>query len=127
MMKKELIFSTAKNYKIDKKTGKKRSYGTKGVVQGTVRHLEVTSKYSKQRERIEFHPHWHVIMLVKQAYFTDKKYFWDQKKVIRIWKKYMSLNYSPNVDIRKITDGALEEKKSYDVKLKDMEPDGAIK
>lgn len=54
MMKKELIFSTAKNYKVDKRTGKKRSYGTKGVVQGTVRHLEVTSKYSKERERIAF-------------------------------------------------------------------------
>ena len=127
MMKKELIFSTSKNYKIDKKTGKKRSYGTKGVVQGTVRHLEVTSKYSKQRERIEFHPHWHVVMLVKQAYFKDKKYFWDQNKVIRIWKKYMNLNYSPNVDIRKIVDGAEDDKRSFDVKLEDMKPNGAIK
>lgn len=127
MMKKELIFSTAKNYKLDKKTGKKRAYGTKGVVQGTVRHLEVTSKYSKERDRIEFHPHWHVVMLVKQSYFTDKKYFWDQKKVIKVWKKYMGLNYSPNVDIRKIVDGAKEDKASFDVKLKDMEPDGAIK
>lgn len=127
MMKKELIFSTAKNYKTDKKTGKKRSYGTKGVVQGTIRHLEVTSKYSKERDRIEFHPHWHVLLLVKQAYFDDKKYFWDQKKLIKNWRKYMDLNYNPNVDIRKIVDGAEEDKRSFDVKLKDMEPDGAIK
>lgn len=126
MMKKELIFSTAKNYKVDKKTGKKRSYGTKGVVQGTVRHLEVTSKYSKERDRIEFHPHWHMILLVKQAYFDDKKYFWDKNKAIRVWKKYMNLNYSPNVDIRKIVDGT-DEKNSFDVKLKHMEPSGAIK
>lgn len=127
MMKKELIFSTAKNYKKDKKTGKKRSYGTKGVVQGTIRHLEVTSKYSNERGRIEFHPHWHVVLLVKQAYFDDAKYFWDQDKLIKKWKKYMGLNYSPNVDIRKIVDGAKEDKPNFDVKLKDMEPDGAIK
>lgn len=127
MIKKELIFSTAKNYKVDKKTGKKRSYGIKGVVQGTVRHLEVTSKYDKKRERIEFHPHWHMILLVKQTYFDDKKYFWDKDKLIMVWKKYMNLNYKPNVDIRKIVDGASEDKHSFDVKLKDMEPNGAIK
>ncbi|WP_415301231.1 protein rep [Clostridium perfringens] len=127
MMKKELIFSTAKRYKYDKKTGKKRSYGTKGVVQGTVRHLEITAKYNPKTGRIEFHPHWHIILLVKQAYFDDAKFFWDQKKVIRIWKKYMELDYEPNVDIRKITDGADELKGTYDVKLKNMEPSGAIK
>ena len=127
MMKNELIFSTAKSYKVDKKTGKKRPYGTKGVVQGTVRHLEVTSKYSKERNRIEFHPHWHMILLVKNMYFTDRKYFWDKNKVIKIWKKYMKLNYEPNVDIRKIKDGADKLKSTYDVKLKNMEPDGAIK
>ena len=127
MMKNELIFSTAKNYKVDKKTGKKRPYGTKGVVQGTVRHLEVTSKYSKERNRIEFHPHWHMILLVKNMYFTDRKYFWDKNKVIKIWKKYMKLNYEPSVDIRKVTDGADELNSTYDVKLKNMEPTGAIK
>lgn len=127
MMKNELIFSTAKNYKKDKKTGKKRSYGTKGVVQGTVRHLEVTSKYSKARNRIEFHPHWHMILLVKQAYFDDKKYFWDNEKLIKVWRKYMNLNYDPNVDIRKITDGATEDKNSSQVRLENMEPNGAIK
>lgn len=127
MMKKELIFSTAKRYKYDKKTGKKRSYGTKGVVQGTVRHLEVTSKYSRKRDRIEFHPHWHIILLVKQAYFDDEKFFWDQEKAIRVWKKYMDLDYDPSVDIRKVTDGADELNNSYDVTLKNMEPTGAIK
>ncbi|MPQ44612.1 protein rep [Clostridium tarantellae] len=126
MMNKELIFSTAKNYKKDSKTGKRRSYGTKGVVQGTVRHLEVTSKFNPNNNRIEFHPHWHMIMLVKNSYFTEK-FYWSNDKVIRVWKKYMKLDYNPNTDIRKIVDGALDNDKIFNIKLKDMKPEGAIK
>lgn len=134
MLKKEAIFKDSFEIKLDKKTGKKRKVKRKAVCQGTVRHLEITAKYNPKTKKIEFHPHWHILMLVKKSYWSVNIQ-WSNEKLQKIWKKYMKLDYLPNVDIRLAKDKDIE----FDVNVpvttatnkknnfKELELDGAVK
>lgn len=137
LLKKESIFKDSSKTATDKKTGKKKKVKRKALCQGTVRHLEVTAKYNPETKRIEFHPHWHILMLVKKSYWSEKDVQWTNPKLQKIWKKYMDLDYLPNVDIRlakdkdtefdagaPITVSASETKKKN---FKELELDGAVR
>ena len=67
MLKKEPLFKDYYKTSTDKKTGKKKKVKRKALGQGTVRHLEITAKYNPKTERIEFHAHWHLLILVKKS------------------------------------------------------------
>ena len=107
MFKKESLFKDSSETKVDKKTGAKKKVKRKAICQGTARHLEVTAKYNPKTERIEFHPHWHILMLVKKSYWSANNQ-WTNPKLQKIWKKYMNLDYLPNVDIRLAKDRDME-------------------
>lgn len=135
LLKKESIFKDSYKTSTDKKTGKKKKVKRKALCQGTVRHLEITAKYNAESKRIEFHPHWHILMLVKKSYWSEKDVQWTNPKLQKIWKKYMDLDYLPNVDIRLAKDKDTEfnadapitvsetKKKNF----KELELDGAVR
>lgn len=132
MFKKESLFKDSSETKVDKKTGAKKKVKRKAICQGTTRHLEVTAKYNPKTERIEFHPHWHILLLVKKSYWGVNNQ-WTNSKLQKIWKKYMNLDYMPNVDIRLAKDKDIEfdanvpfvsdKKKNFE----SLELDGAVR
>lgn len=125
LLKKEPLFKDY--YKICKGKKVKR----KALCQGTVRHLEITSKYNPKTKRIEFHAHWHILLLVKKSYFTEKHLQWTNKKMQKIWRKYMELDYNPNVDIRlarnKDTINVKDNGKIKVENISELDTNGAIK
>lgn len=134
MLKKEPLFKDYYKTSTDKKTGKKKKVKRKALGQGTVRHLEITAKYNPKTERIEFHAHWHLLILVKKSYWSEKDVQWTNPKLQKIWKKYMELDYFPNVDIRLAKDKDIEFKSKTGIEtidkkndFKSLELDGAVR
>lgn len=105
MLKEEPLFKDFSKRAKDKKTGKMKKVIRKALCQGTVRHLEVTAKYNPTTDRIEYHPHFHMVLLVKKSYWSNKDGLqWSNPKLQKIWRQYMELDYNPNVDIRLVKD-----------------------
>ena len=48
-----------------------------------------------------YHPHFHVLLMVKPSFFTGKGYV-KQEQWAEIWQDCMKLDYTPQVDIRAI-------------------------
>lgn len=65
---------------------------------GYLRATEVT--YSKSRD--DYHPHLHVLLMVRPAYFQSKSDYIKQTDWIEFWQKAMKLDYEPGVDIRTV-------------------------
>lgn len=63
---------------------------------GYIRNLEVT--YNDKMNT--YHPHIHVLIGVKSTYFVRN--YITQKEYAEMFKKYMKIDYTPVVDIRKI-------------------------
>jgi len=78
------------------------------AVRSWFRALEVT--YNEQRD--DFHPHFHVLIMVPEAYFkVDRDLYISQKKWLELWRKSTGIEAITQVDIRKIKkskDGAIE-------------------
>lgn len=94
----------------------------KGSVVGSFRSLEVTRNHKTGL----FHPHLHVVLVVRPDYFNGKNYI-KQSKWADMWKKACNLDYIPIVDVRKILPddskglaGAVAEVSKYAVKSSDM-------
>ncbi|MCL2411540.1 MAG: protein rep, partial [Treponema sp.] len=66
------------------------------IVKGWFRALEVEYKHKTD----EFHPHFHVIMLVERSYFTGKNYK-STADWVQLWRRFAKLDYDPICDIRK--------------------------
>lgn len=81
-----------------KLTASKKAFFRKSF-EGCFRALEIT--YNKKENT--YHPHFHILVAVKKDYFkkTNKKYI-SQEKLILQWRKVCNLDYSPNVDVRKV-------------------------
>lgn len=93
---------------------------------GFLRATEVT--YSRTEKN--YHPHLHVLLMVRPAYFQSKKDYIKQEEWSELWQKAMKLDYLPIVDIRAIKDktgkgldGAILETAKYPVKPFDVEAD----
>jgi len=70
----------------------------KGFILGWFRALEIT--YNRRRD--DFHPHFHIILLMKQNYFDSKNFLTTEKWVSK-WKKALRINSEHLIcDIRKI-------------------------
>jgi plasmid rolling circle replication initiator protein Rep len=67
----------------------------KPVVKGWFRSLEIT--FNKDRD--EFHPHIHAILLVEEKEYFEKRYI-PQSEWLSIWRRVASLDYDPVVDVR---------------------------
>ena len=67
---------------------------------GKVRSLEVTFNSDTKT----FHPHIHILVAVRKDYFKSEDYI-SLNELISIWKKSVRAEYSPSVEIQKVTDG----------------------
>lgn len=70
----------------------------KSVVKGYVRKLEVT--YNKERD--DYHPHFHVILAVNKSYFTDTKAYIARNRWLELWQQSTKNNLITQVDVRKV-------------------------
>ncbi|MDZ7542303.1 hypothetical protein GNF83_13905 [Clostridium perfringens] len=97
-----------KLFNSSKRKDKGKIVNVKPLCLGTIRHLEVTAGYKKQRERIEYHPHVHLLLLVRRDYWNQKSNQWTHKKLIKKWRKYMNLDYDPVVHITLVKNDGLD-------------------
>lgn len=67
------------------------------ISKGYVRKLEIT--YNQERD--DYHPHFHVIIVVNKSYFTDKTYI-SKKKFLKLWQECMEDDSITQVDVKKI-------------------------
>lgn len=67
-------------------------------VLGYLRATEVT--YSTEHE--DYHPHLHVLLMVKSSYFKNTDSYLTQEEWTKLWAKAMKLDYTPVVDIRTV-------------------------
>ena len=70
----------------------------KSAVKGYVRKLEVT--YNKDRD--DYHPHFHVILAVNKSYFTDTKAYIARNRWLELWQQSTKNNLITQVDVRKV-------------------------
>lgn len=70
----------------------------KNVVKGYVRKLEIT--YNKERN--DYHPHFHVLIAVNKSYFTDKNYYINRDKWLELWQEATGNPAITQVDVRKV-------------------------
>ncbi|HBK0207958.1 TPA: protein rep [Staphylococcus pseudintermedius] len=70
----------------------------KDVVKGYVRKLEIT--YNKKRD--DYNPHFHVLIAVNKSYFTDKRYYINQKKWLELWRSAKKDESITQVHVQKI-------------------------
>jgi len=61
---------------------------------GWIRALEVT--YNPERD--DYHPHFHVMIGVKQSYFTGKRYI-SQARWAALWQRALGVDYIPMVHV----------------------------
>ncbi|CAI3501768.1 protein rep [Enterococcus cecorum] len=70
----------------------------KKSVIGYLRAVEVT--YNSERD--DYHPHIHVMLMVKSSYFKKKEYYIPQEEWTEMWQQSAKLDYTPIVDVRKV-------------------------
>lgn len=93
---------------------------------GFVRSLEVTRNHDTE----EYHPHFHVLLMVKPTYFKNSENYIPQTEWIELWKKAMQLDYDPVVNIKAVKstdekeiDKAVKETAKYPIKPFDVDTD----
>lgn len=103
----------------------------KDVVKGSYRGLEITydkepkitkKMYQDKKEYYKnlglkvgdenpnfdmYHPHFHVLIVVRKGYFTGKEYL-SQESWRELWAKAMRLDYLPQVNIKKVKGNSAE-------------------
>lgn len=70
----------------------------KNTVRGYVRKLEVT--YNKERN--DYHPHFHVILVVDKQYFNNKNQYIKRDRWLELWQQSTKNDLITQVDIRKV-------------------------
>ena len=77
-----------------------------------------------------YHPHIHVLLMVRPSYFDGKENYISHEEWVKLWQKAMQLDYLPSVDIRKVYDkkgkgilSAIQETAKYPVKPLDIDID----
>ena len=108
---KEFLFLTltAPNVKADELNDEIKHYNqsfkrlmerkeVKSAVKGYIRKLEVT--YNKDRD--DYHPHFHVVIAVNKSYFTDKNYYINRNRWLELWQQATKNPSITQVDVRKV-------------------------
>lgn len=70
----------------------------RNVVKGYARKLEVT--YNEQRD--DYHPHFHVLLVVNKSYFTQTKQYINRDRWLKLWQESTKNNLITQVDVRKV-------------------------
>jgi len=82
--------------------------GIKRAARSWFRSLEIT--YNGQRD--DYHPHYHVLLLVPEAYFKrDRGLYLDQSEWLSLWQESMEMPEITQVDVRRVrkrTKGQIE-------------------
>lgn len=83
----------------------RRTKRLQSFVTGWFRSLEVTyNSYTRT-----YHPHFHILLMVKPDYTSNPNYYLDQKAPLYEWSKLWAwaadLNYRPVVDVRMLNGG----------------------
>lgn len=90
---------------------------------GYLRSVEVT--YNEMTKT--YHPHIHVLMMIRPNYFNGKDNYISQEEWWHLWAKSLKVDYLPIVDIRVVKDtgkginGAILETAKYPVKPMDFD------
>lgn len=91
---------------------------------GFLRATEVT----RNKKTGEYHPHLHVLLMVKPTYFKNKENYITQKEWSELWQKASKVDYVPVVNIKAVKPdedkglvGAIKETAKYPVKPFDLE------
>lgn len=71
----------------------------KQVSSGYIRTTEIT--FNPKLPETPYHPHMHLLLLLRPEYFSTPGFFISQSKWQSYWQKAMCLDYLPIVDIRK--------------------------
>ncbi|RMH95205.1 replication protein, partial [Stutzerimonas nitrititolerans] len=66
------------------------------IAKGYVRKLEIT--YNKERD--DYHPHFHVLIAVNKSYFTDKRYYISQKEWLELWRDVTGISEITQVQVQ---------------------------
>lgn len=98
-----------KPYTVMGKDGKKRK--NKALCQGAIIKKECTAEYKKERKRIEFNDHIHLLLLVKKDYWNRKSMQWSHKRLGKIWQEALGLDYTPVVWVSLVRNGELKSDK----------------
>jgi len=69
----------------------------KRAIEGYFRVLEIT--YNENRE--DYHPHFHILLPVKERYFQGY-YYISQERWTELWRKSLKVSYDPIVEVHKI-------------------------
>lgn len=81
-----------------------RSKEFRKVCKGYIRKLEVTFN----RERADFHPHFHIVMAVNKSYFKSKDYI-STALLKTLWRKFKKNDSIEAVDMRKVKMNSIKE------------------
>ena len=84
----------------------------KKSVIGYLRAIEVT--YNAERD--DYHPHIHVMLMVKASYFKKSEYYISQEEWTSLWQQSAKLDYTPIVDIRKVKPNQRKAKDEMDLR-----------
>lgn len=109
--KKEFIFLTltAPNVKADELNDEILHYNqsfkklmerqeVKKAVKGYARKLEIT--YNKDRD--DYHPHFHVLIVVDKSYFNNNRLYIKRDRWLELWQQSTKNNLITQVDVRKV-------------------------
>lgn len=73
----------------------------KQAVKGRFRALEITHNLDENSLSYDtYHPHYHVVLVVRKGYFTGKEYI-KHEAWCKMWQECLGLDYLPNVDVRR--------------------------
>ena len=84
----------------------------KKAVIGYLRAIEVT--YNAERD--DYHPHIHVLLMVKASYFKKTEYYISQDEWTTMWQQSAKLDYKPIVDVRKVKPNQRKAKNEMDLR-----------
>lgn len=70
----------------------------KKCIKGYARKLEIT--YNKRRD--DYHPHYHVILVVKPSYFTDSRVYLSRERWLDLWRESARNSNITQIDVRKL-------------------------
>src|SRR5699024_6080063 len=68
--------------------------------------LEVT--YNKDRD--DYHPHFHVVLAVNKSYFTDKNYYINRNRWLELWQQSTKNPLITQVDVRRVNTQKIKKK-----------------
>jgi len=77
----------------------------RAVTKGYVRKLEVT--YNQDRD--DYHPHFHVMIVVNKSYFRDTDYYIKRDRWLELWQEVTDNPAITQVDVRKLRQNGKKE------------------